>query len=164
MIANTVSTQGWPQEILESQEAMNIYRIRNHPSLAIHCGGNEFNPYSYGNAASMFIIDRTIRTLDPARPFHYTTSDKGSAHVYHDMEPSWYRHLYKQLPFLAESGIHCFPNFKSLKQLISEDECQNILPPCLCGKFSGTFKPFYGIYPGTRAANACACFTNRRYK
>ena len=37
MIANTNATQSFPQDILESQEAYNIYRIRNHPSLVIHC-------------------------------------------------------------------------------------------------------------------------------
>lgn len=139
MIANTPATQSFPQDILESQEAYNIYRIRNHPSLVIHCGGNEFNPYSTNNAASMFVIDRTVRTLDPSRIFHYTTPDKGSAHIYRDMEPVWYRHIYKQLPFLAESGIHSFPNFRTIKKLINEKESTGVLPDLSSKEFGENF-------------------------
>ena len=126
-IAN-MRTPNYPQEILECQTAYNLYRTRNHPSLVILCAGNEFNPYSSGNAASMFVMDRTVRTLTPDRIFHYTTADKGSAHIYFDMEPVWYRHRYKALPFVGESGIHSFPNFKSIKKLISEKEAEGLLP------------------------------------
>lgn len=126
-IANSQS-EGYPQDILEAQTAYNLYRLRNHSSLVLVCGGNEFNPYSDGNAASMFVMDRTARTLVPDRIFHYTTADRGSAHIYRDMEPTWYRHRYRELPFLAESGIHSFPNFKSLKKLIRDEECKNELP------------------------------------
>ena len=126
-IAN-MTTPKYPQDILEVQTSYNIYRIRNHTSLALLCGGNEFNPYSPGNAASMFVLDRTVRTLAPDRIFHYTTADKGSAHIYIDMEPVWYRHRYKALPFVGESGIHSFPNFKSIKKLISKKEADGHLP------------------------------------
>lgn len=126
-IAN-MTTPKYPQDILEVQTSYNIYRIRNHTSLALLCGGNEFNPYSPGNAASMFVLDRTVRTLAPDRIFHYTTADKGSAHIYIDMEPVWYRHRYKALPFVGESGIHSFPNFKSIKKLISKNEADGHLP------------------------------------
>ena len=117
-IANQ-QTPNWPQEVLEAQVAMNVFRIRNHPSLAMYCGGNEFNPYAPGNAASMFVIRRTLEDLDPARPFVRTTPDRGSAHVYTDFEPNWFRLLYKSLPFLAESGIHSMPNMSTFRQVIS---------------------------------------------
>ena len=55
----------------------------------------------------------TVEALAPDRVYYYTTADQGSAHIYIDMEPVWYRHYYKQLPFLAESGIHSFPSFKT---------------------------------------------------
>ena len=87
----------------------------------------------------MFVIDRTVRTLDPSRIFHYTTADKGSAHIYRDMEPVWYRHIYKQLPFLAESGIHSFPNFRTLKKLINEKESTGILPDISSEEFGKNF-------------------------
>ena len=125
-VAN-METPNWPQDILQAQVCMNVYRLRNHPSLVIHCGGNEFNPYSFGNAASMFVIERNIRDLDPSRPYKRTTADMGSAHIYRDMEPTWYRHLYKHLPFVGESGIHSFPNLKSLRQLLSAEEIEKPL-------------------------------------
>lgn len=139
VIANTASTKAYAQDVLEAQVAYNIYRIRNHPSLVIHCAGNEFNPYNVDNAASMFVIDRTVRTLDPSRIFHYTSADKGSAHIYRDMEPVWYRHIYKQLPFVGESGIHSFPNFRSIKKLINEQESHGILPDLSSEEFGNNF-------------------------
>jgi beta-mannosidase len=117
-----MNTPAYPQDELQEQLCLYLYRLRNHPSLAVHCGGNEFNPYSIGNAASMFILERNIKDLDPSRHFKRTTPDKGSAHIYRDMEPVWYRHSYGQLPFVGESGIHSFPNAKSLRQLISAEE------------------------------------------
>lgn len=120
-IAN-MDTPNYPQDELQEQLCLYLYRLRNHPSLVLHCGGNEFNPYSYGNAASMFVIERNVRDLDPGRAFKRTTPDRGSAHIYRDMEAVWYRLSYRQLPFVGESGIHSFPNAKSLKQLLSEDE------------------------------------------
>ena len=146
LLANTADTHAYAQDILESQEAYNLYRMRNHASLALHCGGNEFNPYSVGNAASMFVIDRVIRTLDPARIFHYTTADRGSAHIYRDMEPVWYRHRYAELPFLAESGIHSFPSYRSLRKLLSEKECTGILPDLSAPEFAENFPELLGHF------------------
>lgn len=136
-IAN-MDTPNWPQDVLQTQVCMNLYRLRNHPSLVIHCGGNEFNPYSFGNAASMFVIERNIQDLDPSRPFKRTTADRGSAHIYRDMEPTWYRRIYHQLPFVGESGIHSFPNIKSLRQLISADETQRPLDTIMDESFRDT--------------------------
>lgn len=139
MITNTMDTHSFAQDILESQMSYNIYRIRNHPSLVLNCGGNEFNPYTFGNAASMFVTDRIIRTLDPSRIFHYTTADRGSAHIYRNIEPVWYRHIYKQLPFLAESGIHSFPSYRSFKKLIDKKESTGILPDLTTPEFKNNY-------------------------
>lgn len=138
-LANSVNTSGYPQEVLDAQCAYNLYRTRNHPSLVLLCGGNEFNPYSPGNAANMFVMLRNAETLAPDRIFHYATADKGSAHIYHDMEPVWYRYGYAELPFVGESGIHSFPNYKTLKQFISEREATAVLPPLEDEKFKEEF-------------------------
>lgn len=138
-ITNTRATDNFPQDVLEGQISYNLYRLRNHASLVLVCGGNEFDPYTEGNAASMFVTERTARMLTPDRIFHHTTPNGGSAHIYLDMEPVWYRHRYRELPFLAESGIHSFPNFKSLRKLISEREANGALPDLM----SESFKPQY---------------------
>jgi beta-mannosidase len=138
-IANTPNTSSFPPEVLEAQTAYNIYRIRNHPSLALICGGNEFTPYTIENSANMFIMQRVSQMLAPDRIFHYTTADMGSAHIYIDMEPVWYRHRYRELPFLGESGIHSFPNYKTIKQLISEREATSTLPNLSSPEFKEGF-------------------------
>ena len=120
-IANGLSDE-WNREVLQAQVCRNLYRIRNHPSLASHTGGNEINPYAAGNDAAMWVIAREIADIDPSRKFYNTSPDKGSAHIYRDMEPVWYRKDYGALPFVGESGIHSFPNAKSLRQLMSPEE------------------------------------------
>lgn len=124
-IANTEVPQ-YPQNILEEQMMLNLYRLRNHPSLAVHCGGNEFNPYAPGNAAAMYVMQRSIEDLDSLRPFIRTTADGGSAHIYRDIEPVWFSKRYKELPFVGESGIHSFPNIWSLKALLPHGEYERL--------------------------------------
>lgn len=136
MLSNTAHTESFSQKVLESQIAYNLYRIRNHASLVLLCGGNEFNPYAEGNAASMFIQTRVCHDLAPHLIYHYTTADKGSAHIYRDMEPVWYRHIYRELPFLAESGIHSFPSYATWKKLIPENELEGELPDLLSEDFA----------------------------
>jgi beta-mannosidase len=133
-IANQ-TTEEWDRQVLASQVSQNLYRIRNHPSLVIHTGGNEINPYALGNDAAMSVISREIADLDPSRKFLRTSPDKGSAHIYRDMEPVWYRKIYGQLPFIGESGIHSFPNAKSLRQQLSSDEYNRTLSNIFSDEF-----------------------------
>lgn len=115
-------TSNWDHTVLLHQAAMNLFRMRRHPSLVILCGGNEFNPYATDNLSSMAVMEELAEDLAPGVGFIRTTPDRGSAHIYTDMEPTCYRQFYKQIPFLGESGVHSFPCFKSLRQQISEEE------------------------------------------
>lgn len=111
----------WDKELFKCQQCMYLYRLRNHPSLVIHCSGNENNPYAVDNHC-VWVWQRECEDLDPSRVQIRTTPDKGSAHVYRGFEPTWYRKMYKNLPFVGEAGTHTFPNAKTIKKLISERE------------------------------------------
>jgi beta-mannosidase len=115
-------TPDYPQDIWEAQVVQNIVRLRNHPSLAVWCGGNEFNPYSYGNAASMGIIERNLDIFDKSRFFLRTTPDDGSMHAYPDMDPTWYNRSYKYEAWVSETGMHSIPEANVFKETVDNKE------------------------------------------
>lgn len=129
----------WNGEILENQVCYYLYRIRNHTSLAVHCGGNEQRGYHVDNNAAQYIIQRNIEDLDFTRKYYRVSPDRGSMHTYNDMEPIWFRKMYGDLPFMAECGIHCFPNAKSLRQVISEKEYSTPLNDIMNESFRAKF-------------------------
>lgn len=123
-IAN-FDTPDWPQDVWEAQVCQNIFRLRNQPSLAVWCGGNEFNPYSYGNAASMGILERNLAIFDPTRFFVRTSPDAGSIHSYPDFDPAWYKG-FELIPFVAETGIHCITDPKNIREVVSASELTDL--------------------------------------
>jgi beta-mannosidase len=128
---------GWPLDIWQAMVVMNVFRLRNHASLAVWCGGNEFNPYSLGNTAVIGVVERSVSLFDGTRIFRRTSPDEGSIHTYPDMDPTWYQHLYALVPFIAETGIHSFPEARLLRELCDENE---FVRP-LSGIFEASFGP-----------------------
>lgn len=119
-------TPDYPQDVWEAQVVQNIVRLRNHPSLVMWCGGNEFNPYSYGNAATMGILERNLDIFDKSRFFVRTTPDDGSTHVYPDMDPTWYNRSYRYEAWMSETGIHSIPEPNLLYELVDNKEFTNL--------------------------------------
>lgn len=112
----------YPQDVWEAQVVQNIFRLRNHPSLAVWCGGNEFNPYALGNAASIGILERSIATFDNTRALRRTSPDGGSIHPYPDSDPTWFAKLFKDVPFIAEAGMHNIPEPASIREVVNAEE------------------------------------------
>lgn len=115
-------TPDYPQAVWEAQVVQNITRLRNHPSLAVWCGGNEFNAYSSGNAATIGILERNLRTFDPTRLFVRTTPDHGAIHAYPDMDPVWYSKSYGKEPWISETGMHSIPEARLFYELVDSTE------------------------------------------
>ncbi|MEE0808095.1 MAG: glycoside hydrolase family 2 TIM barrel-domain containing protein [Acutalibacteraceae bacterium] len=114
------SNPNWDKELFTAQQSMYLYRIRNHPSLVVHCSGNENNPYAVENHC-VWVWHSCTEDLDPYRPMVRTTPDGGGAHVYNVFEPCWFRKMYKELPFIGEAGTQCFPNAKTFRQLLGDE-------------------------------------------
>jgi beta-mannosidase len=115
-------TPDFPQDVWESQVVQNIFRLRNHPSLVVWCGGNEFNPYSYGNASTIGILERNLKIFDNTRLFVRTTPDDGSVHMYPDMDPTWYNRSYKYEAWVSETGMHSIPDASLFYELVDKKE------------------------------------------
>jgi len=96
--------------------------LRNHPSLTVWCGGNEINPYSYGNSATVGIIERNLNIFDNSRFFVRTTPDEGSMHAYPDIDPCWYNRSFKFEPWVAETGIHSMSDPDLTYELVDNKE------------------------------------------
>ncbi len=129
-------------DVLRTQLSYNLCRTRNHPSFAVFCGGNEFNPYTTLTAACMFATWDEYDTYIPDKIFYRTTPDGGSAHIYQDIEPTWYRKLYRHVPFIGESGIHSLPVYKTYKRILSERELESKLNDIFTDKFKKDFPEF----------------------
>jgi beta-mannosidase len=131
MVWSEYSMANWeapefPLHVFESQVMWSIYRLRNHPSLAVHSGGNEYNAYSEANSALTGILERSLEMFDGTRPFRRASPDEGSIHTYPDMDPTWYLREYKSVPFIAESGMHSITEPQSLYEVINPKEFQNL--------------------------------------
>lgn len=113
---------GLPLDVWEQQVVWSIARLRNHPSLVVWCGGNEFDPYLDVNAAAVGIMERSVTDLDGSRPFVRACSDAGDVHPYLDFDTSWYLPLYRQAPAITEWGGHSLPAYDSLREFMPEAE------------------------------------------
>jgi beta-mannosidase len=133
-IANQ-ETPEFPQDVWEAQVVQNIFRLRNHPALVLYNGGNEFNPYSFGNATALGILERSVRDFDGTRPFRRASPDAGSIHTYPDMDPTWYAKLYKLVPYVSETGMHNIPEPRSILEAVDPKE----VPGALRDMFSPDF-------------------------
>ncbi len=132
----------FPQRIWEAQVMQTIFRLRNHPSLALYCGGNEFNPYAESNAAAIGILERSVADFDPTRPFRRSSPDNGSMHDYPDMDPTWYARKFPYLPYMSETGMHTIPNVDTIREVVDAEELKRPLSNMFSKEFENQFPDF----------------------
>ncbi|MDN6485870.1 MAG: hypothetical protein L0K34_00015 [Ancrocorticia sp.] len=122
---------GIPLDVWEQQVTWTAERLRNRASLAIWCGGNEFDPYAPENAAAIGILERTLHDLDGTRPFVRSCSDPGDVHPYLECDTTWYLPMYREAPALSEWGGHTLPTAASCAEILPKEERERPLTSLL---------------------------------
>ncbi len=98
-----------------------VRALRNHPSLVVWCGGNEFNPR--GNRAIVETLREVVARQDGTRPFKPASPYRDESHNW----SVWHRFAnlrdYRKdpTPFLSEFGLQSPPNIESLKKFLPAD-------------------------------------------
>lgn len=123
---------GLNRKVWTETVAWHVFRLRNHPSLAFWCGGNEFPPDDRCNADLVGCAARTVRTLDGTRPFMAASPDEGDIHGYPqwDAPQAWHSALVRG-PFISEWGTHAMPTPQTYRELLSAREANAVLGPVL---------------------------------
>ncbi|MBI5032894.1 MAG: hypothetical protein HZB51_20425 [Chloroflexi bacterium] len=103
-------------------ECSDIVRtLRNHPSLVVWCGGNEFSPS--GNQTIVKKLRAVVKDKDGTRPFKPASPYRDESHNWR----VWHRFAnlrdYREdrTPFLSEFGLQALPNFESLKKFLPDE-------------------------------------------
>ena len=105
------------------QEASGIVQaLRNHPSVFLWCGGNEWSPSRNRRAAT--VLAEAVAAEDGSRPFIPASPGPGDAHhwlVWHGKAPlSAYRS--EQASLASEFGLQAAPDVASLRQFLGGGE------------------------------------------
>lgn len=119
---SNMTVPDWPLKVWEAQVAANVFRLRNHASLAVWCGGNEANPYVNENTAAVGVFERWVQELDGTRALRRSSPDGGSVHEYPDMDPTWYGKRYQLVPFMTETGMRNIPSPGTMREVVKAAE------------------------------------------
>lgn len=103
-----------------------VRSLRNHPSLVVWCGGNEFS--TRGNRAVVERLGEIVAREDGTRPFKPASPYRDESHNWR----VWHRSAnvcdYKKdaTPFLSEFGLQSAPNVESLERFLARED---LFPP-----------------------------------
>lgn len=108
--------------LLRQEAAGIVQALRNHPSVFVWCGGNEWSPGR--NRRATAVLAETVAAEDGSRPFIPASPGPGDAHhwlVWHGKAPlSAYRG--EQASMVSEFGLQGAPAVASLSQFLGKEE------------------------------------------
>ncbi|MGE5549925.1 MAG: beta-mannosidase [Bacteroidota bacterium] len=106
--------------------------VRNHPSVVLYCGGNEYNPDEPENKELVDKLSRVCAAHDPTRPFRRGSPYKGDRHGGLLMIPTRTSNKYngdilngdqRLVLFRAEVAVmRSAPLLESIRRFIGEDK------------------------------------------
>lgn len=110
-------------QALAREEARGIVRaLRNHPSLFLWCGGNEFGPSR--QRALVETLAAVVSEEDGTRPWHPASPGQDESHhwtVWHRLAPpAAYRR--ERAACISEFGLAAIPDLSSLTRFLPSEE------------------------------------------
>jgi hypothetical protein len=112
-----------PRRSFLSNAADQVLRLREHPSLVLWNGGNEFNPDHPRQKDLVDGLADVIRRHDPSRPFYRASPYHGEEHdwtVWHGLQP--YTEYRRPTGFRSEAGLQSPPVLENLKRFLPADQ------------------------------------------
>ena len=108
--------------LVRAESSAMVRALRNHPSLVVWCGGNEFN--TRGNRAIVNTLREVVQREDGTRPFKPASPYRDESHNWRVWHRSANLGDYRKdgTPFLSEFGMQSAPNIELLKQFLPEDK------------------------------------------
>ena len=145
---------------LAEREVRAIVRdLREHPSLALWCGGNEYSPDR--NQPLAATLARAVEEEDPSRPFLPASPHGGDSHywqVWHNYHPPA-AYLADDASFASEFGLQAPPDIQALRRFLPADELWPPGPSWLAhgaglGKLARYARPFLEAKPPANRVSA----------
>jgi beta-mannosidase len=124
----TTNLAVWREQITQS-----VLRIRQHPSIGVYVGGNEYDPYSDGMEPLLGMIREIFAAYDGTRPYRMNSPNGGDYHAYdpeamYTGDVNWYHKLYDRGHyFISEWSFSSFSNMSLLKRIIPPEEMRQSL-------------------------------------
>lgn len=121
-----------PLRTWREQMKQSVLRLRQHPSLAVYVGGNEFAPYVEALAPYLGMAREVIASYDD-RPFRMGSPCGGTYHAYYSPagsfedlwngDPNWYvKYFDESVNFVSEWSYVCYANMSLLKRIVPAEE------------------------------------------
>lgn len=118
---------GVPLIVWREQIKQTVLRLRQHPSMAVYVGGNEFAPYVELVATYLGIAREIISAYDN-RPFRMSSPGGGAVHAYYPFDvysadPNWYPYFFDEsVNFASEWSCTVYTNLSEMKRVVPKSE------------------------------------------
>jgi beta-mannosidase len=121
----TTTLPVWREQLTQT-----VMRIRQHPSIGVYVGGNEYDPFADGIEPFLGLIREIFAAYDGSRPFRMNSPCGGDYHAYepqsiYTADENWYHKLFgRGHYFISEWSFSSFANLSLLKRIIPAEELQ----------------------------------------
>lgn len=116
--------------VWREQLTQNVLRIRQHPSIGLYCGGNEYDPFQDGIEPFLGLVREIFAGYDGSRPFRMNSPCGGDYHAYepqdiYTADENWYHKIFDRGHyFISEWSFSSFANLSLLKRMIPPAELE----------------------------------------